>query len=1165
MFSQSCGRAGRLRVRFLALLLPLGACEPSTRLPDVSSEEYRETVDAFYASLASLQAGSDVRAEENLERVTDLAPGEPAGWANRAVLAMRQERNDEAARWLERARTLAPEEGRIELLLGTLQANRGDFAGAIGHLRRAVELAPADLRALHALSQAVEREAGPAAQAELERLSDAMLRADEDNQAVLLDRVRLSARAGDRASAADALGRLTAAAQAWPAEERGQLEELRAGIAAGDAGRTAARTAFLRNALLEVPGYRTDLAALESPPGGTGELFTSFVRLPVPVASIAVPDSAITFSHQPAAAAGGILWTGALWLAAEWPPTVALAGAEVRVGTSVLPNPVGAGRGAAPGILTLDYDYDFLNDLLLAGPAGVRLYRHDARGGFTDVTPATRLPASVLAGRYSGAWAADVDSEGDLDVVLGAQDGPLVLRNNGDGSFATLRPFGRADGLRGFAWADFDADGDPDAALLDASGGLSLLANERGGRFTAATLPPGSAATAALAAADLNGDGLMDLVVLGTDGELRRMSWGESGWRSHRVASWRDPGLGTGQPARLLVADVDNNGGLDVVVSASGSAVWLRAPDGSYRALRAPLRASVIDVADLTADGRLDLLGLRDGEPVVMVNNGTKGYFWQEIRPRAALGRGDQRVNSFGVGGEAEIRAGLLFQKQPITGPVVHFGLGEQEVVSVARIVWPNGDVQAEFDLRAGETIATSQRLKGSCPWLFAFDGEEMRFVTDFIWRSPLGLAINGQETAGTAMTEDRVRIRGDQLVARNGMYDLRITAELWETHFFDHVSLMVVDHPAGTEIQVDERFAIPPPDLSTQVTTPPRPLAAARDDTGRDVAELIRSRDGRHLASFPAGEYQGITRHHSVELELPAEAPASGLRLVGFGWIRPTDSSINVAISQGSHPPPSGLSIEIPDGRGGWKVARAGLGFPAGKLKTVVLDLDGIFPPGAPRRLRLRTNLEIYWDALGWASARPDAPVRARRLAPATAELRYRGFSRLETPNRESPEVPLYVVEGTAPRWRDLVGYHTRFGDVRELLAGVDDRYVIMNAGDEMRLLFPAPPAPPPGWVRDFVLIGDGWEKDGDYNTGHSRTVLPLPSHSDPAYSSPLGPLRDDPVYRKNPGDWQKYHTRYVTPEPFHYALRPDPSGAVSTGRARSPEERSGSPRSRE
>jgi hypothetical protein len=79
-------------------------------------------------------------------------------------------------------------------------------------------------------------------------------------------------------------------------------------------------------------------------------------------------------------------------------------------------------------------------------------------------------------------------------------------------------------------------------------------------------------------------------------------------------------------------------------------------------------------------------------------------------------------------------------------------------------------------------------------------------------------------------------------------------------------------------------------------------------------------------------------------------------------------------------------------------------------------------------------------------------------------------------------------------PRWRDLEGYYTRFGDVRELVAKTEDRYVIMNAGDELRLSFEAPPPPPAGWTRDFVLIGDGWVKDGDYNTSFSKTVLPLP-----------------------------------------------------------------------
>ena len=110
------------------------------------------------------------------------------------------------------------------------------------------------------------------------------------------------------------------------------------------------------------------------------------------------------------------------------------------------------------------------------------------------------------------------------------------------------------------------------------------------------------------------------------------------------------------------------------------------------------------------------------------------------------------------------------------------------------------------------------------------------------------------------------------------------------------------------------------------------------------------------------------------------------------------------------------------------------------------------------------------------------------------------------------------------------------------ELLAKVEDRYVIMNAGDELVLRFVAPAPPSAGWQRDFVLIGDGWVKDGDYHTTFSRTVQPLPTHDQPDYTTPPGALEDDPVYRRHAQDWQRYHTRYITPQRFHRALLPLP-----------------------
>jgi hypothetical protein len=204
-----------------------------------------------------------------------------------------------------------------------------------------------------------------------------------------------------------------------------------------------------------------------------------------------------------------------------------------------------------------------------------------------------------------------------------------------------------------------------------------------------------------------------------------------------------------------------------------------------------------------------------------------------------------------------------------------------------------------------------------------------------------------------------------------------------------------------------------------------------------------------------------------------------------------------------------------------------------------VLLDLAGMFPEEGPRRARLSTNLEVFWDRLAWAVGRPDVRLEPRRVSLDSAVLRPRGYSVTEQPDSSSPEEPSYVLEGTVPRWLDLEGYYTRFGSVKELLVAVDDRYVIMNAGDELRLLFPAEPDPPPGVVRDYVVVGDGWVKDGDFNTGFSRTVLPLPTHARAAYDLPPGRLEDDPVYRRHPGDFAKYHTRYVTPEAVRSALR--------------------------
>jgi Flp pilus assembly protein TadD len=1138
----------------------LGGCHSSDRLPDKNSKAYSDYLSVFYVGLAALQVGDDVRADSSLDAATKLVPAEPAAWANWGILALRQGNFDAAAQRLNRARDLASSNDRMYYLLGTLENNRGNTAAAIADLRQAVKLNHANLRANYQLALEIERQGGADSEADFQQIIQQILEAEPNNLAALLELSRIAAKRGDTATLQSAVAGIAAQSTSWPPAAMQQLAALKSAAAATPPSAAAVRSVFLRNVLMQVPEFRRSLAVLKAPPGEEAEPFQHFLRLPSPSFSPAVPDAAMHFDLQPIANPAGEKWDyiGAVSLSGTGAPAVVTANSSnVHLSTGAsFPFPGGSAHvpPSPESILPIDFNYDFRTDLVLAGAGGLRFLRQDDPTKFTDVTAQTKLAKAVIMASYTGAWAVDIEADGDLDIVLGSANGlPIVLRNNGDGTFQPIHPFAGVSGIRQFVWADLDGDGNPDASIIDGAGYLHFFHNERSGKFTEQALPANLGIMKAIATADANHDGILDLLAVQSTGPILCLSNHGGTWSTHEIARVPNPAQSLDGEVRLRIADLDNNGAFDLLVahitpanspSSPGALIWLADEKDQFTLMQgAHAPARVFDAADLTGAGHLDLLGLTgDGQAIQFVNHGTKSYNWQVIRPRAHQATGDQRINSFGIGGEIEIRSGLLVQKQPITGPQLHFGLGQQTGAEVARILWPNGTMRAEFALKADQEVITEQRLKGSCPFLFAFNGSKMEFVKDAIpWGSAIGLRINNLGTASIAATEEWYKIGRDQLAAHDGFYDLRITGELWETYYYDSLTLMAVDHPAGTEIFTDERFSVPPVKLAVTSVAPPHPIAHAVDDQGNDVTATLHDLDGQYLDTFGRGQYQGVTRDHYVEIDLGNDAPTDGpLWLIARGWLHPSDSSINVAIAQGSHEQPHPLSLEVPEPHGGWVVARPDLGFPAGRNKICLIDLNGIFRPGMPHKLRLRTSLEIYWDQIQWAQGITGSPMKITRLAPTTADLHYRGFSTINQSNPSSPEIPDYNhLAGTAQRWRDLSGYYTRYGDVRELLGAIDDRYVIMNAGDELSLRFPEQPPPPPGWVRDYVIAGDGWIKDGDYNSSYSQSVQPLPYHARTLYDAAPGKLEDEWVYRHFPSDWQTYQTRYITPDAFKNALR--------------------------
>jgi Flp pilus assembly protein TadD len=1106
----------------------------------VGSEQYRRLCAAFYLGLSALQSGEDVHSRQGLTEATMIAPGEPAGWADLGLLQFRQQNFEQAFQSVQKAQSLIPDNSRIEALLGTIESRRGHTAEALSHFRRAVALDPSNLKALYSLAQETERQPASDSDAKAQQILEQILSKRPNNLAVLVDVIRLSAKRNDPAALRKELAGLEKNDSLLPDAARQRLALLKAQAAADNVRPAAMQAQFLRNVLISLPAYRQSLDEVKTPATVAGEPFVKFLLLPSPSSEPSATDTALRFEAEDLSgcpAKNQIEWIGT-FVANEQriAQPICIAENMLYIGETVrlpLPRASSSSTGLLPrhSVLTVDLNYDFKNDLVVATTGGLRFYQQDTPDRFLDVTAKTAAPASILNGSYTGAWAFDIDLDGDLDVVLGTVAGPvIVLRNNGDGTFAVIRPFSGVEGLTDFASADIDGDGDPDVAILDRAGHLKLFANERLGQYRLQPTPAElDRHLLSLAAADIDGDGASDFLMLDDHGQVTRLSDQEDGksWTAAKLFSAK-----TAEQPSIEIADFDNNGALDLLVNGQP---FLATAHG-FTALTSPLLPVIGDVME-TSDGRLNPIGLSaQGSATQLVNRGTKHYNWQDIRAKAATTSGDQRINSFGIGGEMQIRSQLLAQTQIIASPLLHFGLGDHPAAQFVRIEWPNGLIQTEFDPKPNQVLLAEQRLKGSCPFLYTWNGCEIKFLKDV---APMSAALGSHDANDKVerieQTEGWFKISDRDLKAHEGSLDLRLTDEYWESYFIDRYALTAIDHPADTELLVDERVATPPVPLRTYLVSPPHSFAAARDEHGNDVRPVIEKHDSKYVDTFSPGAYEGITQKHWVELELPSDAPVQGpLYLVGDGWLHPWDEATLIAVNQGKHEKPEDLSIEVSTRDGDWKVVRRNLGVPAGREKTVVIDLSGIFEPGTPRRFRLCTNLELYWDRLQWAVPSP-AGMRQYPLTLQTATLEHRGFSVIPNPNLRAPEIPEYQkLEASGKRWHPIEGFYTRYGDVRPLLEASDDRYVIVASGDELRMRFEPPPTAQGNWVRDYVLSGDGWIKEGDYSFEQSSTLLPLPNHSMKEYTGKATTLDDDPTYRKHEADWREYHTRYIPMQNF-------------------------------
>lgn len=790
------------------------------------------------------------------------------------------------------------------------------------------------------------------------------------------------------------------------------------------------------------------------------------------------------------------------------------------------------------GLAAGDVDHDNRSDLLVLTTRGPRLFVQDAMGGFVE-----RGVPSLSAIRWPLRSAAllDVDHDGDLDFLFAggpeASNSNRLLRNRGDATFddvTTTSGVGTVTGVVAVAATDFDRRRDVDVVLVGAGRRPALLRNLREGAFedvAPATGLPAVGPYSCVAAGDVNQDGFTDLFLGRRD--LPGV-WALSDGRGRFVA--RDAPRTTAGASSAIIADFDNDGLQDLLVAGRDGIGWMRnvgtgwqelanAPaSGLNSTIRENGGVSSLAAGDVDADGDLDLvLGLESGAVRVGRNEGGN-------RNRSlAIRLGGRVSNRAGIGAKVEMRAGSSYQSQefsasiPATGPSeLLFGLGGRETADMVRVLWPSGVLQAEAPGPSDTRLSLLEldRAPSSCPFLFSWNGNRFEFVTDFLGAGEMGY----WEAPGHRSRpdpEEYVRLTDAQLQARSGRFELRVANELEEVLYADAFSLFAIDHDDTEEVYPDEGMRATARPFTWVRVKHRRGLLSAVDEHGHDVGDRLEKIDGRSPDDFERHRIRGYAREHVLTVELPAveRKPAGSRALLLTGWTDYAFSSDNVAAHQAGlrlTPP----VLQAPDGNGGWRTVITDVGVPVGRPQTLVVDLT----PVASQRVRLVTNMQIYWDRIAVADVL--VATDALRVVPMVeANLRWRGFSAAGGQGRATPLFYDYDRVNREIPWKLMPGRYTRLGDAVPLVRHVDDRLAVAMPGDELALVFDATALPPvpAGRRRTFLLKSTGYSKEMDLHSASPDEVGPLPYRSMSAYPYSW------PERYPHADDLDRYHTRRV------------------------------------
>ena len=814
-----------------------------------------------------------------------------------------------------------------------------------------------------------------------------------------------------------------------------------------------------------------------------------------------------------------------------------------------------------------DYDNDGFTDLAVILNGRVLLLHNEKNGTFKNVTDA----AGINVERFdAGLTFIDYDHDGDLDLfVTGTPEKPgtavsrkltgtnVMLRNNGNGTFTDVTD---SVGLQGETpnyssiGTDYNNDRAVDIVVTGMGGGTAspsslgtlIYENPREGKFIKRALwsSPIASETSGVAVLDFNHDGWMDIAFSQSGTPALTL------WRNNQGKSFESIALPITNWIRawgVAAIDYDNDGWIDLVAvgetaEGRGEVRLFRnlGPDGfkdvtadvglDKVALKDP---RTIITGDYDGDGATDLLITQNHGPAVLLRNeGGKKNHWLRLNLK---GLAD---NKSAIGTKVEVFAGGTRQKFEIAGssgylgqnsPYLTVGLGQATQADVVRMLWPTGVLQDEVEVAADreQKYLEMNRRGSSCPTLFVWDGKRYELVGDMLGAGVVGHWVGPGQRDIPRPTE-YIKIDREAIREKDGKLSFRFMEPLEEAVYLDQVKLLAVDHPAELEVYPNEYFASNPPypPFKVVVSRDARPPAAARDEHGHNVLPDLLAH--RYFGDFGLTQFAGFAKLHTLELDLGGPYKGGPLWLLLHGEVEYYSANSMYAASQAGVESISPY-VEALDANGKWIRVIDDMGFPAGGPRTMTAELTGKLPIGT-RRIRISTNLQIYWNSILIDRTSQDQDVRLTTVPLAQADLRFHGFPLKIEGN--PPGNVAYVYEQTSltgPYTRPA-GAYTRYGDVLPLLTSLDDQLVVFGSGDEVALDFDPLklPALPRGWVRDYFFVANGYEKDMDFYAYDFTSVDPLPFTTMPGYPYPSD--KSFPLDDEHLNYILEYNTRYLS-----------------------------------